>query len=117
VNPLVLFASMIFAVSLGVGQLFFKFAAEDIKLRLSVSWLHALVSPWLISALLLYSLTTLLWIWVLSQSELSKAYPFALLGAAFVPILSYFVLGESLSISFFIGMFLVVIGIIIINFF
>lgn len=114
-KPLLLVASLIFAVSLGVGQLFFKLAAEDIKLRLSTSWLQAALSPWLISALFLYAFTTLLWIWILSQSALSKAYPFALLGAAFVPMLSYFVLGETLSVSFFIGMALVISGILVIQ--
>ena len=110
-------ASLIFAVSLGVGQLLFKLAAEDIKSRFSTSWLVAALSPWLIAALVLYGFTTLLWIWILSQSELSKAYPFALLGAAFVPLLSYLILGETLSFSFFTGMVLVVIGILIIQIF
>lgn len=116
-KPGLLAASLIFAVSLGVGQLFFKLAAEDMKSRLTTSWLMAALSPWLIAALFLYGFTTLLWIWILSQSELSKAYPFALLGAAFVPLLSYLILGESLSYSFFTGMILVIIGILVIQIF
>lgn len=101
---------------LGMGQLLFKLAAEDMKLKIPHSWVQALLSPWLLGALLLYAFSTVLWIWILSQEQLSRVYPFALLGAAFVPIVAHFVLGEHLSIPFFIGMFFVLLGIVIIQF-
>lgn len=114
-KPVVILSCIVFAISLGVGQLLFKLAAEDIKARLPISIFHAVLSPWLISALFLYSFSTALWIWILAQSSLSKAYPFALLGAAFVPALAYFVLGEQLSVPFFVGMFLVIVGVAVIQ--
>lgn len=114
-KPLLILSSIVFALSLGVGQLLFKMAAEDIKVRLPVSIYHAILSPWLLSALFLYSFSTALWIWILAHSSLTKAYPFALLGAAFVPALGHFVLGEQLSVSFFIGMFFVLVGVAVIQ--
>ena len=106
-----LIASTIFAASLAVGQLLLKFAADDVKDRLSVSIVSAALSPWLVGALTVYGLTTILWLWILSQAPLSKAYPFALLGAALVPLMAFIVLKEQVSPYFGLGMLLVVIGV------
>src|SRR3954468_22501181 len=84
----------IFGVALATGQLMFKFAAADISA--AAVWRAALFSPWLVGALALYGLTTALWIFILTQMPLSKAYPFSLLGSAIVPILAYLVLSEAL---------------------
>lgn len=102
-------------MSLGFGQLLFKLAADDIRAKFAVSWISAALSPWLIGALLLYALTTALWIWILSQSSLSRAYPFALLGAALVPVLATVVLKEPLGLPYLAGMAMVVAGLAIIQ--
>lgn len=108
--PIVL-ASIVFAVSLGIGQLLFKLAAGDIRSRLAASWLDAALSPWLLGAIALYAASTALWVYILAHTPLSKAYPFALLGAALVPLLARLVLNEPLPGQYLIGMAVVIVGV------
>lgn len=114
-TPALLLACLVFSLSLGIGQVLFKLAAEDIKTRLDVSYIAAATSPWLIGALLLYAFSTLLWVGILMHMPLNRAYPFALLGAAIVPLLAVIVLGESLSPYYPIGISLVILGVMIIQ--
>jgi drug/metabolite transporter (DMT)-like permease len=106
---------LVLALSLAGGQILFKYAALDIQHRAEQSWLSAVLSPWLISSILVYALSTVLWIWILARAPLTKAYPFALAGAAFVPLLAYFLFNEPLSIRYFIGAAAVLLGIFIIQ--
>ena len=57
-----------------------------------------------------YGLSSCLWLYILIQTPLSRAYPFALLGAALVPLLAWLVLGEQLTARYWVGSFLVLIG-------
>jgi drug/metabolite transporter (DMT)-like permease len=104
-----------FAAGIGMGQLLFKLAADDIRTRLDHSLLTAALSPYLVSALILYVLTTALWIGILMHLPLGRAYPFALLGAALVPLLAKAFLGETLDKQYFVGMALVLVGILIVT--
>jgi drug/metabolite transporter (DMT)-like permease len=110
-----LFSCCCFSLSLAVGQLLFKLAADDVKSRLAVSKIDAVLSGWLVSAVLLYACSTVLWLWILSQVSLSKAYPFALMGAALVPLMAYAFLHEHISPTYILGAILVVSGIAIIQ--
>jgi len=103
----------IFASSLAAGQLMFKFAATDISA--AATWRAALFSPWLLGALSLYALTTALWILILTQMPLSRAYPFALLGAAIVPALAHLVLSEPLPPLYVAGIAAVILGLAVIQ--
>ncbi|KKC34562.1 hypothetical protein WH91_02195 [Devosia psychrophila] len=104
-----------FAALLAVGQVLFKFAASDIQGKIGQPLWAMALSPWLMAALLLYLLTAGMWIWVLTQIPLSRAYPFSLLGAALVPILAYFVFGEALSPKFGVGIGLVLVGLLLVQ--
>lgn len=104
-------ASIVLTLSLAGGQLLFKLAATSIAERRAESWLHALASPWLIAALAVYGLSTALWIAILTKEPLSKAYPFALAGAAFVPLLAHVVLAEPLSARYWLGIWIILAGI------
>lgn len=110
-SPQIILASLVFAVSLGIGQLLFKLAAGDVRSRLAMSWMDAALSPWLLSALALYAASTALWIYILAHAPLSRAYPFALLGAALVPLLARLVLNEPLPGQYLIGMVVVIVGV------
>lgn len=114
-SPLLIVASLAFALSLGAGQLMFKLAADDMRDRAATSLVLAVSSGWLWGALVLYAFSTALWIWILSQTPLSRAYPFALLGAAIVPLLSTVVLDERLSPSYILGMAMILAGLSVIQ--
>jgi len=113
--PLIL-SCLVFAAALGGGQVLFKLAAGDVQARLASSWLDAALSPWLIAALLLYAASTGLWLYILAQVPLTRAYPFVLLGAALVPLLARFTLGESLPLHYILGMAVVLVGLAITQF-
>ena len=109
-------ACLVLSASLGGGQVLFNLAAGDLRQRLSISWLEAAFSPWLISALLLYAVSTALWLYILAHVPLTRAYPFALLGTAFVPLLARLALGEPLSALYLVGIAVVIGGVAITQF-
>ncbi len=113
--PLIL-SCLVFAASLGGGQVLFKLAAGDVQARLAIGWLEAALSPWLIAALLLYAASTALWLYILAQVPLTRAYPFVLLGAALVPLLARLTLAESLPAHYIFGMVVVIVGVAITQF-
>jgi drug/metabolite transporter (DMT)-like permease len=112
--PMIL-ACLVFSATLGGGQVLFKLAAGDMRVRLATGWLEAALSPWLIGALLLYAVSTALWLYILAHVPLTRAYPFALLGAAFVPLLARVALGEPLPGLYMLGMVVVIGGVAIIQ--
>ena len=107
---LIMIALTLFCVSgIAVGQILFKKAAMSLPYNPQIiDWL---LNGWLLSALILYGFATLLWIWVLRHAPLHIAYPFMALAFIIVPLLSYYFLGEPLSIKTFIGGFLIIIGV------
>lgn len=62
-----------------------------------------------------YAISMVFWLFVLSQMELSKAYPLVSLGYVFTLILGYCLLNESITISKIIGVALIIGGVIIIT--
>ena len=109
-NPPFVFACLVMAASLAGGQLLFKQAAGDLQARLAVSWLEAALSPWLAAAVVLYAASTVLWLYILAHVPLTRAYPFALLGVALVPLLARFTFGEPLPGLYVVGLVVVVGG-------
>jgi drug/metabolite transporter (DMT)-like permease len=101
---------LIFSGTLACGQILFKLAAEDIRLRSEQPILAMVFSPWLIGAIALYATLTILWVYVLTRAPLSVAYPFSLLGSAIVPILAALLLDEALSTKSAIGFMIVLFG-------
>lgn len=61
-----------------------------------------------------YGISLVLWMYVLSQLELSKAYPMVSLGYVFAFVLGYWLLGEQISVSRIIGLMLIIAGVLFI---
>jgi drug/metabolite transporter (DMT)-like permease len=104
---------LFFAVGLSVGQIIFKIAADDIRGRISFGWIWAAFSPWLLMAICLYAAITGLWIFILTQLPLSKAYPFTLLGSALVPASAVIILGETIGLRYSLGFCLMLVGLVV----
>ena len=66
-------------------------------------------------AVSLYALSTLLWIMVLRNIALAKAYPFFALGFVLVPLASYFLFNETLSNVQMLGIGLITAGIVLVG--
>lgn len=103
IGPLVAFAFL-----LATGQILFKLAALKAGQQgLSLE----LINGWFVAALVLYGVATVLWVWLLTFTPLSYAYPFAALGFVIVPIASTVIFNETLTPGYGVGALLIVSGI------
>jgi multidrug transporter EmrE-like cation transporter len=101
-----------FALFMAAGQVLFK------KVSLMIpsldSW-RAIISlgsnVWFLLAISLYMLATFLWIDILREIPLSRAYPFIAIGFVLVPLAGYFFFAEPLNARYFAGVALIVTGI------
>jgi len=93
----VLLAVSSFTASL--GQVFFKLAKGNI------------LSPFIALGLIMYGLSTFLWIYALKYLPLSKVYPFTFLTFGLVLILSYILFNERLNPINMLGVILILIGV------
>lgn len=99
------------ALMLAGGQFLFKLAAQHWNANASeANLISGLFSVPLIAALGVYGVATLLWIYALRQVPLSVAYLFVLAGAAIVPIVANLYFHEPLSLRFWIGFALILMG-------
>jgi len=63
-----------------------------------------------LSALALYAGFAVLWVWILSFTPLSRAYPFVALAFALTPLLAGSLFGETISLRLITGLLLIVCG-------
>lgn len=108
-------ACVLFSIGIAGGQVLFKLAAQDIASQETEWSLANILSPWLVAALALYGACAVLWVWILMHVPISKAYPFALLAMALVPLAGYWLFSEVLSMQYALGLVLVMLGLILIQ--
>lgn len=100
-----------FAFLLAGGQVLFKMAAVSAPTLNSMTAFLALAgSVWFWAALALYGAGTLLWIYLLQKVPLAHAYPFAALGFVIVPLASWLLFHETLTMAYGLGVLLIVAG-------
>jgi len=102
--------ALLCVIGIACGQLLFKIVADAMQQH---GTFHPTPIIILLGALFLYGLTTLLWVWVLKNSELGKIYPLMALAFVLVPAGSHFLLGEQFSNRYYIGIACIVAGIIL----
>lgn len=103
------------ALLLSVGQIALKILARNLGGIDSIAdlLLRGVMSPLLWLAFAIYGAVMVFWVWLLTFIPLNVAYPFVMLTLAIVPILSYFVLSETVSLRYLIGLGLMMAGAII----
>ena len=107
-------ALAIFTLTLSIGQLLFKQVGLSIRgLPMAEGLLSLARQPMLYAALTLYGFATLLWIWILSRVPLMQAYPWVSAGVVIVPLAGVYFFNERASPIFWLGVCLVVAGILI----
>ena len=102
-------SALLCVCGISIGQILFKCAAESLKI--TGSYLHSVTASWLISALMLYGITTLGWIHTLQRGNLAALYPWMALAFILVPLLSAVFLDEKLSLSYWFGVAMIVAGV------
>ncbi len=101
--------AIICVIGIAFGQLLFKLCANSYREYQTI--LNSTTLSLLFSSLALYGIMTILWIWLLSKSDLCKLYPFMALAFVVVPIQSYLFLGEHITIRYLLGVCLIILGI------
>lgn len=105
-------ALMTFAAAMAGGQLLFKMAAlrgaGDGPLAERIAGF--LLNGYFFVALILYAALTVMWVWILSFTPLSRAYPLLALAFALTPALGCLVFAEPLSMRLVIGIVLILGG-------
>lgn len=96
---------------LAIGQLLFKLSST--ALASSGTFFSFKSAAPLIAAMFLYGITSIAWVWVLQKAELGRIYPMMALAFVFVPLGSHFIFGERFQPQYFIGLGMIVIGIIV----
>jgi drug/metabolite transporter (DMT)-like permease len=105
-----------YTAGIAVGQLLFKQAAVTLRGGDSTSsfvW-TAITNLPLVAAVLLYAALTALWVYILSITDLSKAYPFHALTMVMTPLLAARFFDEKLNGSFYLGLGAILVGIFVI---
>lgn len=101
--------ALLCVVGISAGQILFKLCAESYR---TAGMFDGRTLTVFAAAILLYGITTLVWIWVLHRSELGKIYPLMALAFILVPVSSYFIFGERFSAQYLIGVVLIATGIV-----
>jgi drug/metabolite transporter (DMT)-like permease len=96
---------------LAVGQILFKLAATQIRPGSARDTLLALAfNPYLLVGVAIYGLTTVLWVLVLREVPLSRAYPLTALAMLIVPLVGLVAFREPFSWSLIGGGVLLIAG-------
>ena len=97
------------------GQYFFKIGVDQIRsqnVNLIIGCMKNL-SIW--GGLVFYGLSVLVWFYVLSQMELSRAYPLVSMGYIITLLIGYFLLHEPITLYKTIGIACIMLGVFFIS--
>jgi drug/metabolite transporter (DMT)-like permease len=105
-----------YAIGMTGGQLLFKTAAlrmadDRAFTARALSLVHDV--PF-ISAIALYAALSVLWVWILTFTPLSRAYPFVAIAFALTPVVGAVVFSEPLSPRLLVGIAVIAVGLVLV---
>jgi undecaprenyl phosphate-alpha-L-ara4N flippase subunit ArnE len=105
-----------YAAGMAAGQILFKLASLRLVSSTSLGERLASLShnPLFLGALVVYFALSIVWVWILSFTPLSRAYLFVALSFALVPVASTLVFAEPLSIRLIVGIGLILAGLLLV---
>jgi drug/metabolite transporter (DMT)-like permease len=94
-----------YAAGMAGGQLLFKTAALQMPgdAPFATRLIGLLQNGYFLAAVALYAALSVLWVWVLTFTPLSRAYPFVAIAFALTPLLGGLVFAEPLSLRLLLG--------------
>ena len=113
VAPATLSCLALTPILFSAGQVLFKIAGLRHNARPGRSILGILTDPYLLLALAIYGVGTLVWVYVLSKMPLRQAYPAMAVTYLLVPLASLGIFGETITWSYWIGAGLVILGVLV----
>ena len=104
-----------YTVGMAGGQILFKLAAIHLHGKGIAARLLGLTHNfYFVSALMLYGALSLLYVWILTFTPLSRAYPFVALAFALTPALAAWLFGEPVSFRLIFGISLILCGLLLV---
>jgi drug/metabolite transporter (DMT)-like permease len=105
-----------YAAGMAGGQLLFKAAALRYasEAPLGERLLSLVQNVYFLAAIVLYVVLTVLWVWILTFTPLSRAYPFVALAFAITPLLAGFVFGEAMTARLMLGIGFILCGLLLV---
>ncbi len=111
-----IFLSLIFAC---MGQIFLKIGIESLNILKEDQWMPLkflfilIKNKNLLMGFTFAVLSAISWLYVLKKVPLNFAYPFMALTFLLIPLLSKFVLNESVPVSRWVGGIIIIIGVVL----
>jgi drug/metabolite transporter (DMT)-like permease len=112
----------LFSISLGaVGQFLLKVGVNKTgglvftRDRLLDTALKVGTQPFIVVGILLFVLSMVVWLAVLSKMELSRAYPMVSISYVLVALMAKFILGEQLGLTRVAGIAVILVGVVLVN--
>jgi drug/metabolite transporter (DMT)-like permease len=106
----------LYALGMAVGQMLFKSAANQFAMIPGVTQLLKLAfDPFFVLAIGLYMIMSVLWVWILSFTPLSRAYPFGALAFIFTIVIGVLFFRETVTRTHLLGLGFILFGILVIS--
>jgi drug/metabolite transporter (DMT)-like permease len=117
VNGLRLLQILVAVLGVSCGQVLLKLAAARVQASTAdtPSLQSFLLNGYLLAGVCVLGLATLLWTWTLRWVPLSQAYPFMALAFVMVPLIWWFLGGETMSARQLAGTVLIVAGVVVVS--
>lgn len=96
---------------LSIGQLLFKISSS--RLAEAKTPFDPGFAGLLMSAMALYGIVSIAWVYLLQGTELSRLYPIMAFSFALVPIASAVVFGDRLNAQYALGVVLIIVGVVL----
>jgi drug/metabolite transporter (DMT)-like permease len=106
-----------YAAGMAGGQVLFKLVAMRFAgdAPLAGRVLELLQNGIFLLAMVLYLALALLWVWILSFTPLSRAYPFVALAFAITPVLASLLFSEPMTVRLAMGIAVILCGLVLVT--
>ncbi|WP_054692130.1 EamA family transporter [Syntrophomonas palmitatica] len=102
-------------IMMATGQILWKMGMNEREINNLFQLIQAFFSPLVLAGLVVYVLTTFLWLYILSRAQLSYVYPIQSLVFVFV-LLATMVLGERIPINRWLGVVVICMGVYLVSY-
>ena len=110
------YAALLLAIAANtVGQILFKVSADRMRDQVDGLIMAYVTSPYIWFAIGFYFAASIVWVWVLQWLPISTAYPVMSLVFILVPLAGIFLFNETQDLRFFIGVALILGGILLVT--
>ncbi len=103
------------ALLLATGQLLWKTGMQNKDIRSFDQMMLCFLNPYIIGGLMIYGLTTILWLFIVSKADLSYVYPIQSFVLIIILLSSALIFKENVTINRWVGAAFIALGVIIVG--